>query len=202
VLQLPGRRWLDRNAPPPPEEFVAEENINFKKTTGNEGVVRADNDTVLAGNLPPPPDKAPHPNAVHRHALMFNPSPPLAKEDEYSCSAPNNQAELMRWHYRLGHEPFSRLKVLALNGEIPTRLTHVRPPQCAGCLFGAMTKVPWRTKGHRDKDHPIFVATKPGECISIDHMQSTEPGFYAKQRVHSPKPDSTTSPSSSTTTPA
>jgi hypothetical protein len=39
VLQLPGRCWLDRDAPPPPEEFVAEENINFKKTTGNEGVV-------------------------------------------------------------------------------------------------------------------------------------------------------------------
>jgi hypothetical protein len=39
VLQLPGRHWLDCDAPPPPEEFVAEENINFKKTTGNEGVV-------------------------------------------------------------------------------------------------------------------------------------------------------------------
>jgi hypothetical protein len=59
---------------------------------------------------------------------MFGPSPPLAKEDEYSLSAPNNQAELMRWHYHLGHEPFLRLKVLALNGEIPTRLTHVCPP--------------------------------------------------------------------------
>jgi hypothetical protein len=95
VLQLPGRRWLDRDAPPPPEEFVAEENINFKKMTGNEGVVQANNDTVIAGNLPPPPNEAPHPDAVHRHALMFDPSPPLAKEDKYSFSAPNNQAELM-----------------------------------------------------------------------------------------------------------
>jgi hypothetical protein len=39
VLQLPGHRWLDHDAPPQPEEFMAEENINFKKTTGNEGVV-------------------------------------------------------------------------------------------------------------------------------------------------------------------
>jgi hypothetical protein len=106
VLQLPGRRWLDCSVPPPPEEFVAEENINYKKTTtGNEGVVRADDDTVIAGNLPPP-DEA-HPDAIHCQALTFDPSPPLAKEDEYSLSAPDDQAELMRWHYRLGHKPFS-----------------------------------------------------------------------------------------------
>jgi hypothetical protein len=182
VLQLPGHRWLNRDGPPPPEEFVAEENINFKKTTGNEGVVRAGDNTVVAGNLPPPLDKAPHPDAIHCHLLAFNPSPPLAKEDEYSLSAPKDQAELMRWHYRLGHKPFLHLKVLALNGKIPKRLAHVRLPRCAGCLFGAMTKVPWRTKGHSNKDHPVFAATKPGECISVDHMQSTEPGFYGQAK--------------------
>ncbi len=114
--------------------------------------------------------------------LTFNPSSPLAKEDKYSLSAPDNQAELMRWHYCLGHKPFLRLKVLALNGEILMRLTHVCPPRCAGCLFGAMTKVPWRTKGHRDKDHPILAATKLGECISVDHMQSTKPDFYGQEK--------------------
>jgi hypothetical protein len=45
-----------------------------------------------------------------------------------------------------------------------------------------MTKVPWRTKGYCDKDHPIFAATKPGECVSVDHMQSTEPGFYGQAK--------------------
>ncbi len=182
VLQLPGCRWLDCDAPAPPEEFMAEEDINYKKMMGNEGVVQANNDTVVAGNLPPPPDEAPHPDAVHCHVLTFDPSLPLAKEDKYSLSAPADQAELMRWHYRLGHEPFSRLKVLALNGEIPMHLTHVHPPQCAGCHFGAMTKVPWCTKGHHNKDHPIFAATKPGECISVDHMQSTKPGFYGQAK--------------------
>ncbi len=88
----------------------------------------------------------------------------------------------MRWHYRLGHEPFLRLKVLAFNGEIPKRLAHVRLPRCAGCLFGAMTKLPWCTKGNRNKDHPVFTATKPRECISVDHMQSTMPGFYGQAK--------------------
>ncbi len=40
MLQMPGYRWLDRSAPPPPEDFVVEGNINYKKTTtGNERVL-------------------------------------------------------------------------------------------------------------------------------------------------------------------
>jgi hypothetical protein len=41
--------------PPPEEEFVAEENVNFKRPR-NVGAVSADDDTVPASNLPPPQD--------------------------------------------------------------------------------------------------------------------------------------------------
>jgi hypothetical protein len=82
----------------------------------------------------------------------------------------------MQWHYRLGHLPFSKLKQLALSGEIPKKLTKVAPPKCAGCLFGAMTKIPWRGKETK-ASHEVFVATKPGECVSVDQMTSTELGF-------------------------
>jgi hypothetical protein len=34
----------------------------------------------------------------------------------------------MRWHYRLGHLSFSKLKQLALNSKIPQRLAKVKPP--------------------------------------------------------------------------
>ncbi len=85
----------------------------------------------------------------------------------------------MRWHYPLGHLPFSRLKQLAINGKIPKKLAKVVPPRCAGCLFGAMTKIPWRGKETK-ASHKVFVPTKPGECISVDQMTSTEPGFYAQ----------------------
>ncbi len=47
-------------------------------------------------------------------------------------------------------------------------------PKCASCLFSAMTKLPWRGK------HKVFIATKPGECVFIDQMMSTEVGFYAQ----------------------
>jgi hypothetical protein len=87
----------------------------------------------------------------------------------------------MRWHYRLGHAPFSKLRQLALNGEIPKRLAKVRPPRCAGCLFGAMTKIPWQGKEQKFQ-HSVFAATKPGECVSVNHLQSTEPGFFGQSK--------------------
>jgi hypothetical protein len=43
-------------------------------------------------------------------------------------AASDNQAELMRWHYRLGHLPFLRLKQLSINGKIPKKLAKVTPP--------------------------------------------------------------------------
>jgi hypothetical protein len=88
----------------------------------------------------------------------------------------------MRWHYRLGHLPFVKLKQLALNGEIPKKLAKVKPPKCAGCLFGAMTKIPWRGREAKGS-HEVFIATKPGECVSVNQLTSTEVGFYAQMKV-------------------
>jgi hypothetical protein len=85
----------------------------------------------------------------------------------------------MQLHYCLGHLPFSRLKQLTINGEIPKKLAKVAPPKCAGCLFGAMTKIPWCGKETK-ASHEVFVATKPGECVSVNQMKSTEPGFYVQ----------------------
>jgi hypothetical protein len=84
----------------------------------------------------------------------------------------------MRWHYCLGHLSFPKLKQLTLNGKIPQKLTKVLLPKCAGCLFGAMTELPWQGK-ETNADHKVFIATKPGECVSIDQMTLTEVGFYA-----------------------
>jgi hypothetical protein len=95
VLQVPGHCWLD-DAPPPPEEFVTKENINYHKdTVVSEGDVCKDDKILLARNLPPPPNLAEHPDVTRRNALTFDPSTPLEEEDECSVTAPNDQAELM-----------------------------------------------------------------------------------------------------------
>jgi hypothetical protein len=84
----------------------------------------------------------------------------------------------MHWHYCLGHLSFAKLKLLAKNGEIPRRLAKVPAPKCVGCLFGAMTKLPWCGKESKSS-HEVFATTKPGECVSVDHMVSTQTGFFA-----------------------
>jgi hypothetical protein len=83
---------LDGN-PPPKEEFVAEENVNYRILT-SEGAVGAEDDTVPASKLPPPPDpeNAKHPDTLRQAPPTFNPSPPLKEAEEYSIRAPDNQA--------------------------------------------------------------------------------------------------------------
>jgi hypothetical protein len=106
--------------------------------------------------------------------------PPIAEDEDVTLAAADEQAELMRWHYRLGHLSFQKLKQLALNGEIPKKLvSKLKPPKCAGCLFGAMTKLPWRGK-ELAFSHEIFVATKPGEIVSVNQMESTEVSSFAQ----------------------
>jgi hypothetical protein len=68
---------------------------------------------------------------------------------------------------------------MAANGEIPKKLGKVKPPKCAGCLFGAMTKLPWHGKESK-ASHEVFVSTKPGECVSVNQMVSMQVGFFAQ----------------------
>ena len=63
--------------------------------------------------------------------LTFDVNPKLDEDKHVYLTAVDNQAELMRWHYRLGHLPFSKLKQLVLNREIPGRLAKVKP-----CMYG------------------------------------------------------------------
>jgi hypothetical protein len=63
--------------------------------------------------------------------------------------------------------------------KIPKKLTKVKPPKCAGCLFGVMAKLSWCGKETK-ASHKVFGATKPGECVLVDQMRSTEVGFYAQ----------------------
>ena len=54
--------------------------------------------------------------------------------------------ELLRWHYRLGHLPFDRIKKLSLKGQLPKRLLASKKPFCPACHYGKMTKIPWKVK--------------------------------------------------------
>jgi hypothetical protein len=158
---------------------VAEENVNYQKDVSASEGANADDRTVKTANLPSPPLQEEPSWGTQQGPLTFDPSPPTEEAEDVQLLAANKQAELMQWHYRLGHLTFPKLKQLALNGKIPKKLAKVLPPKCAGCLFGAMTKLSWQGKETKAY-HELFVATKPGECILVDQMTSTEVGFYAQ----------------------
>ena len=60
-------------------------------------------------------------------------------------------------------------------GILPRKLLKIRPPMCACCKIGAMTKQPRRVKGGKYKN--MRKANAPGECVSMDQIESITPGF-------------------------
>ena len=100
-------------------------------------------------------------------------------DDEQQHNLPSATNDLLLWHYRLGHKPFAQIQAMAKAGNLPRRLATCRIPQCAACRLGKATKVPWRHKGAENKNE-IHVARQPGQCVSMDQMQSTTPGFIGQ----------------------
>ncbi len=170
---MPGQLHLDK-------EFTAKENIHAdihkKPPSASEGA--ANNDIrIQTSNLSSEKGGKKETQTTRMGPLIFDINPKLKEDKHVYLAAVNDQAKLMRWHYRLSLLAFSKLKQLALNGKIPQRLAKVKPPACVGCLFGAMTKVPWRG---RETSSKVFVATKAGQCVSVDQMISTQVGFIAQ----------------------
>jgi len=89
------------------------------------------------------------------------------------------EREWLQWHHRLNHMSSAKMKLLTLLGWIPRRLGLIMPPSCAVCHYGSQTRRPWHTKA---KGRKIHVATRPGECVSFDQMESTVPGFIAQMK--------------------
>jgi hypothetical protein len=186
VLQVPGLLVPTEAAELDPSKFVAVENLNLCKKM-RENVLFGDNinedDKTVQTKNPPLAHEVTQPATPDRTicigSLTFDPTPQASDDEDTWMAAADNQAELMQWHYCLGHLSFEKLKQLALNGEIPKKFAKIAPPKCAGCLFGAMTKLPWHGKESKSS-HKVFVATKPGETVSVNQMVSTEAGFFAQ----------------------
>ena len=101
----------------------------------------------------------------------------VIENDEEVLTGISDAAELKRWHYKLGHLSFNKLRILAENGIIPKKLAKVRSPKCACCIYGKMHRRPWRTKA---KQGTIKTAVRAGQCISVDQMESSSTGFIGQ----------------------
>jgi hypothetical protein len=77
---------------------------------------------------------------------------------------------------------FTKLKLMSALRIIPRRLASMHPPKCAGYIFGAMTKKPWRTKAEPIKVKTVVV-TGPGDCVLVYQLESSTPGFVAQLKA-------------------
>ena len=107
----------------------------------------------------------------------LGPIPQMIPDDPEPTTL-NPHDELLRWHYRLGHLPFERVKQLARTGQLPKRLLTCKKSFCAACQCGKMTKRPWRVKG--DSKQTTRAATRPGQVVSVDQLESNSPGLIAQ----------------------
>jgi hypothetical protein len=91
------------------------------------------------------------------------------------------QAELLAWHYRLGHTSFAKIKQMAARGDLPRNIALCKTPKCAACLYGKATRRAWRSKSPANK-LTTPPATSPGAVVAVDQMISATPGFIAQMR--------------------
>ena len=91
-------------------------------------------------------------------------------------------ADFLRWHHRLGHISPRKIRLLAHKGILPRQLARCKVPLCTSCLFGKATRRPWRSKSPHNQVGQARTITKPGECVSIDQLESSTPGLIAQLR--------------------
>ena len=98
--------------------------------------------------------------------------------EDHEPTSLDSHDELLRWHYRLGHLSFERIRQLARLGQLPKRILTCKKPFCTACQYGKLTKRPWQVKG--DDKKTTKVATRPGQIVSVDQLESNTPGFIAQ----------------------
>jgi hypothetical protein len=84
------------------------------------------------------------------------------------------------WHYRLGRLPFTTINRMSKKGELPKKLSKCPDPMCTAYIYGQMTRRPWRYQADPARLDKQRTINQPGECVSIDQMESPIPGFIAQ----------------------
>jgi GAG-pre-integrase domain len=92
--------------------------------------------------------------------------------------AGTSSTTLREWHMRFGHMPFPRLQLLAKEGILPLRLAKCQIPICASCMYGKLSRKPWRYR--QDTVEPIEDTTVVGECVSADQMEKHVHGLIGQ----------------------
>ncbi len=61
--------------------------------------------------------------------LTFDPLPPVAADEDATLAAPDDQAQLMQWHYHLGHISSKKVEVACPQWQDTQEIVKVQAPQ-------------------------------------------------------------------------
>ena len=153
-----------------PDEFSSDEHGTCAPNVGTNDPSHMTHDAQLR----------PSPLPMEFQAIQVSNDTPHIVEDE-EIHFKDEQQELLHWHHRLGHMPFSRLREAAEVGIIPRRLRNVKAPKCTACMYAKATKKPWRTKAP-PTCQAIPTVNAPGAVVSVDQLESSTPGFIGQLR--------------------
>ena len=107
--------------------------------------------------------------------------PVIVEDEEDTAVHENPAAEFLRWHHKLNHMSAAKMQSMAKRGLLPKKLAKCQVPTCTSCLYGKATRRPWRTKPKvGQQGGKLRTASEPGQCISIDQLESSTPGLIAQ----------------------
>jgi hypothetical protein len=89
-------------------------------------------------------------------------------------------ALMLRWHQWLSHVSLKRIQLMAKNGQLPKSLATCRIPLCQACKYGKASRRNWRTKPSEKDGESLFSVTRPGQCVSVDQLESATLGFFGQ----------------------
>jgi hypothetical protein len=154
------------------------------------------NQVLEGGSLPAPEgDIAPNqleeetsPDREGRNPTRYSPIKSTTKaEIEAVSTKPKNKSDenkmqnkrlLKWWHEQLGHVSMHTVQHMASKGLLPSAIAKCKIPVGQACMYRMMTKKPWRTKS---VPKPMsIVITNPGECVSLDQLESKTPGLLGQ----------------------
>ena len=149
-----------------------EEDANYEADADDDSETDDDNRSE-AKNTDVPQSEGASSRSTPLQATFTTPNviPPTKDDDVLLIS---DEKLKMEYHEKLGHLPFKQMDSLSKDGILPPKLAKIKSPKCPGCIYGKAHRKPWRTKA---QPKSIKRATKPGEVVSVDQLQSPIPGF-------------------------
>jgi hypothetical protein len=111
----------------------------------------------------------------------FNGEMEMLPTEDVEIQANTSQAQLLAWHYRLGHIPFAKIQQMASRGDLPIALATCQIPKCAACMYGKATRRAWRTKTPVNAIANKQV-TAPRAVVSMDQLVSAVPGLIGQMK--------------------